>query len=84
MEKHIYGLVGRVNVSDIPIMERGRFAIPLNIPYDDNDLAIAKAERIFWEKVSKLNSNQSIMGYVHKDGTLIHTFYECCKRVRET
>ena len=79
MGKPIYGLVGRVNIPNIQIMERGRFVVPLDVPCDDNSTAITEAERIFGEKFSKLKVRQSIMGYVHKDGTAIHTFPEVKK-----
>ncbi len=72
--KSTYRLIGRVNVPNIPIMERGRFELLLDVFSDDS--AIAKAKRIFQEKFINLESGESIMAYIHKDGTVIHNFPE--------
>ena len=79
MAKPIYGLIGRVNIPDKPIVEEGRFECRLNIHREDDDAAIAEAKKIFGEKFSRLENGQSIMGYVYKDGTAIHTFPEVKK-----
>ena len=79
MEKTIYGLIGRVNTPNTPIVKNGRFEFLLNLLSADDHLAKALARKIFEEKFSKLEKGQSIMGYVHKDGTAIHTFPEVKK-----
>ena len=74
-----YGLIGRVNTPNIPVMEGGRFEFLLDVPCGDNNTAIAKAERIFWKKFFRLEPRQSILAYLHKDGTQIHNFPEIAK-----
>ena len=79
MERPIYGLIGRVNTPNKPIMEDGGFEFPLNVPNDDDELAIKEAERVFEEKFSELQTGQSILAYVHKNGSQIDKFPEVWK-----
>ena len=79
MNRPLYGLIGRVNTPNKPIMEDGGFEVPLKIP-DDDELAKKEAERIFEEKFSELKTGQSILAYVHKNGSQIGKFAEKWKK----